>query len=228
MNERMMKLKTAITATLDSTGWLVCGKCLQPCLVFPCARSCSCQLVLVLSVAFQLRPISISRLLYLRPFWFRGTDDYDQQAVSFFLLFWRTPNVLFFWRKKLKSNKTKQRTQPRSVRRTGDMCRHLLWMLAAFCSELCSTIGASKRPPPHTPTCWLTVTALQPVLFNRVRRASYRYHFNYCVLLLLMIGGLMHRCCCLALAATREAMPLHLRICDWRKVVLGVAPCLSC
>ena len=80
-----------------------------------------------------------------------------------------------------------------------------------------------SAPPPHTPTCWLTVTALQPVVFNRVRRASCRYYFNYCVLLLLMIGGLMHRCCCLALAAAREAMPLHMRICDWRKA----CPCCS-
>lgn len=184
MNERTNDETQDCHHCYSGLYWLlVCGKCLQPCLVFPCARSCSCQLVLVLSVAFQLRPISISRLLYLRPIWFRGTDDYDQQAVSFFFYCFGEPQMFcFFGEKKIKSNKTKQRTQPRSVRRTGDMCRHLLWMLAAFCSELCSTIGASKRPPPHTPTCWLTVTALQPVVFNRARRASCRYHFNYCVL----------------------------------------------
>ena len=33
----------------------------------------------------------------------------------------------------------------------------------------------------------------------------------------------MHRCCCLALAAAREAMPLLMRICDWRKA----CPCCS-
>ena len=84
----------------------------------------------------------------------------------FFYCFGEPQMFCFFGEKNIKSNKTKQRTQPRSVRRTGDMCRHLLWMLAAFCSELCSTIGASKRPPPHTPTCWLTVTALQPVVYG--------------------------------------------------------------